>query len=133
MVLAAITPSQFDPNFAMVVLVGVGQIVTWLVMFGGGRKKDGETQATAHVLAAELAKTVERITERLEAQEKWAREHEREDDRTHARTDERLAQMTAVDESLQRITENLQRQVLNLAAGLAPTEATPLPATRHHP
>lgn len=139
--LLAVVPAPVDPsNLAMVVLVAVGQVVTWLVMFRAGRKTDlqaattnGSHDAERTAAISDLVKSNQRIAAALEGVEKWSREHERADDRFQSRTEQILTQQAATAADLARMLENVQRQVVNVALGLAPADVTPVPATRHHP
>lgn len=133
--LAAVTLSaQVDPtNLAMVGLVALQAVVTWLLLFRRQARESGSSEGLGTAATANLVSSVTRITERLDEMEKWRRDHERETDKSLTRLEERQRQMAETDSHISRINENLQRQLLNLAAGLAPTHATPLPATRQQP
>lgn len=138
--LLAVVPAPVDPsNLAMVVLVAVGQVVTWLVMFRSGRAKEiqqatdgGAHDANQASAVSDLVKSNQRIAAALEGLEKWAREHERADDRFQSRAEEIQRQQASTSADMARMLENVQRQVVNVALGLAPAEVTPVPATRGH-
>lgn len=127
-----------DPtNTAMVVLVGAGQIVTWIVMFRSGRKS--EIKEAAKKAAAEtgeatgitaLAKANERIATTLESLDKWARNHEIADTRWQAAAEQIMKQQANSATDMTRMMEGLQRQLTNLALGIAPAEAQALPPNR---
>lgn len=136
----AAAPTVDPTNLAMVVLVAVGQVVTWLVMFRSGRQKDvqkavdGANHDSAQVSAVtDLVKSNERIAAALEGLERWSREHERNDDKFQSRAEEILRAQAATTADMARMLDNVQRQVVNVALGLAPADVTPIPATRHHP
>lgn len=131
-------PVGVDPtNAAMVVLVGVGQIVTWIVMFRSGRKSeirdaaDKAAQQTAESAGIkDLAKANGQIAEALEKLSAWTQAHEISDARWQSSAEQILKQHAETQSRIAGSMENLQRQLTNLALGLAPTEATPIPSTR---
>lgn len=115
----------------MVVLVGVGQVVTWIVMFRSGKKEDLKKAAdeaakrTAEATGIkELAAANDRIASSLESLDKWTRSHELSDTKWQSAAEEIMKQQTRTNADMARMLENVQRQLSNLALGLAPTEAS---------
>jgi hypothetical protein len=133
--LAAVTLSaQVDPtNLAMVVLVAVQAVVTWLLLFRKRTAGDAAHHAAEAGALGDLTKAVERITTEVAKLQDWSREHERDDDRLQSRAEEIMRQQTATAADMKQMLANLQRQITNVALGIAPAEAMPVPPSRHHP
>lgn len=133
------TPSAgADPtSVGMLIVVGVGQLVTWLVMLRSGQKqenrraaKDGADQASETANIRELAQSYARVASALESLEGWARNHDLADTRWQSGAEQIMKQQAATASDMQRMLEGLQRQLSNVALGLAPATAAEIPANR---
>ena len=138
-VAGAVDPS----NVAMVVLMLVQAVVTWLLLFRDGTKKntqgavDAAVAVSAHdsktaSLLSALSTSVDGITKEVASLQAWTREHERADDKFQSRAEEIMKQQADTSTDMKQMLGNLQRQITNVALGIAPAEATPVPASRFH-
>ncbi len=124
-------------SWALFILSFVSQLVLWIVMLRGGFRKGAKDAATEAQHSAEqneaiksFIKEVGRLASGLEQQTKALNEHIVQDTKIHERL---ITMQEQFGDTVSRLTDmagNMQRQITNVALGIAPAEATPVPASR---
>lgn len=115
---------------ALAALVGSGQIAGWVASLLGMRRNarkagesDGKAEATTAAAIDRLAEANGRIADSLEALQKWSREHELSDTRWQTELSAAHRQAVETQAAIARTLDGVQRQLTNMALGLAPEGA----------
>jgi hypothetical protein len=96
-------------------LVGAGQIVTWLLIFRSMSVARGAKDSVNENGIKELTGAIERLTKIVESLEEWRRTHQREDDERWFRGDENQKRLSSDCVEMARILEHLRAEIINVA------------------
>lgn len=118
-------------NVGMLALVGIGNVVTWIMVATKSATDRAASSATETAAIDNLTKEFSRMAGAWEGLSGEFQKHLREDIDYHARSDEIMKQLAEAQSTMARTIENQQRQITSLALGLAPEgEARAVPPNR---